>query len=86
MQIFSRIEYHSSNLLIDSLNYPGQATTMLGLLRYPDDFSMAQSLNQLWHKDTATTGAKAGNNKFAARHTYFIQSPTVKGTFLLEFH
>ena len=67
--------------MIESLNYPGQATTMLGLLKYPDDFSKAQGLNQLWYKDTATTAAKADNNGFAARHAYLIQSPTVKGTF-----
>ena len=54
---------------------------MLGLLKYPDDFSNAQVLNQLWYKDTATTAAKAKNNGFAVRHAYFIQSPTVRGTF-----
>ena len=54
---------------------------MLCLLKYPDDFSKAQGLNQLWYKDTATTGVKADNNGFAARHAYLIQSPTVKGTF-----
>ena len=41
MHLFSRIEYHLSNQLIESINYPGQATTMLGLLKYPDDFSKA---------------------------------------------
>ena len=81
MHLFSRIEYHSSNQLIESLNYPGQETTMLGLLKYPDDFSKAQGLNQLWYKDTATTAVKADNNEFATRHTYIIQSPTVKCTF-----
>ena len=54
---------------------------MLGLLKHPDDFSKAQSHNQLWYKDTATTAAKVDNNGFAARHAYLIQSPTVKGTF-----
>ena len=54
---------------------------MLGLLKYPDDFSKAQVFNRLWYKVTATTAAKAYNNGFAARHTYLIQSPTVKGTF-----
>ena len=54
---------------------------MLGLLKNPDDFSKAQVLNQLWYKDTATTAAKIDNNRFAARHAYLIQSPTVKGTF-----
>ena len=51
--IFSRIEYHLSNQLIESINYAGQATTMLDLLKYPDDFSNAQGLNQLWYKDTS---------------------------------
>ena len=51
MHLFSRIEYHLSNQLIESLNYPGQVTTMLDLLKYPDDFSKAQGLNQLWYKD-----------------------------------
>ena len=42
MHIFSRIEYYLSNQLIESLSYPGQATTILDLLKYPDDFSQAQ--------------------------------------------
>ena len=54
---------------------------MLGLLKYPDEFSKAHSLNQLWYKDTATTAAKADNNGSAARHAHIIQSPTGKGTF-----
>ena len=41
MHLFSRIEYNLSNKLIESINYPGQATTMLGLLQYLDDFSKA---------------------------------------------
>ena len=46
MQIFfDRIQYHLLNQLMESINYPGQATTMLGLLEYPDDFSKAQGLN-----------------------------------------
>ena len=39
IHLFSRIEYHLSNQLIKSLNYLGQATTMLGLLKHPDNFS-----------------------------------------------
>ena len=81
MHLFSRIEYHLSNQLIESLNYTGQATTMLHLLKYPDNFSKVQGLNQLWYKDTATTAVKFDNNGFAARHAYLIQSLTVKGTF-----
>ena len=81
MHLFSRIEYHLSNQLMESLNYPGQATTMLGLLKYQDDFSKAKCRYQLWYKDTATTAAKYDNNEFSARHAYLIQSPIIKGTF-----
>ena len=51
MYLVSSIEYHLSNQSIESLNCLGQGTTMLGLLKYPDDFSKAQGLNQLWYKD-----------------------------------
>ena len=54
---------------------------MLGLLKYPDNFSKAQGLNQLWYKDIARTAVKVDNYGFAARHAYLIQSPTVKSTF-----
>ena len=76
-----RIEYHLSNQLIESLNYPVQATTMLGLLKYRDDFSKAQGLNQLWYKDTATTSVKADNNGFAARLAYLIHHQSSKVPF-----
>ena len=81
MHLFSRIEYHLSNQLIESLNYPGQPTTMLGLLNYPDDFSKAQGLNQLSYKDTATTVVKADNNGFAVRHAYPIKHKPSKVLF-----
>ena len=67
MHPFSRIEFHLSNQMIESLNYSGQATTMLGLLTYPNDFSKAQVLNHLWYKDIATTAAKADNNGFCCK-------------------
>ena len=47
MLLFSRIEYQLSNQLIESLNYPGQATAMLCLLKYPDDFSKAQGITSV---------------------------------------
>ena len=67
--------------MIESRSYPGQAAIVLGLLKYPNDFSKGQGLNQLWYKDTGTTAAKANNNGFAARHAYLIQLPTVKRKF-----
>ena len=39
MYLFSNIKYQLSGREIESLFHPGQGTTMLGLLKYPDDFS-----------------------------------------------
>ena len=86
MHLFNGIEYHLSNQLIESLNYPGQATIMLGLLKYPDDFSKARGLNQLCYKDTATTAARADNNGFSARLTLSHPVTNRQWYFFLAFH
>jgi hypothetical protein len=57
------------------------ATTMLGMLKYPNDFQFAQGLNQLWYKDSASTAVIADNSGFAVRQAYLVQKPTAKGTF-----
>ena len=81
MHLFSNFKYQLSGQEIESLSYPGQGTTMLGLLKYPDDFSKSQGLNQLWYKDTTATSQLAHNLGFNARHTVLIQHPDPKGTF-----
>ena len=52
MHLFRSIRYELSGQEIEKIMYPGQATTMLGLLKYPNDFSKSKGLNQLWYKDT----------------------------------
>ena len=42
MHLFKRIRYDLSGQEIESMAHPGQATTMLGLLKYPDDFSKSK--------------------------------------------
>ena len=81
MHLFSNITYKLSDQQIESLNHPGQATTMIGMLKYPDGFSKAQGLNQLWSKDTTATAALADNTGFAIRQAYLIKKPDPKGTF-----
>ena len=82
MHLFKRIRYDLSGQEIENLVHPGQATTMLGLLKYPDDFSKSKGLNQLWYKDTnvnATLG-NDGNAGFGVRRHYIFDSNPV-GTF-----
>ena len=82
MHLFKRIRYDLSGQEIENLVHPGQATTMLGLLKYPDDFSKSKGLNQLWYKDTSINAAIGdnGNAGFVVRRHYIFNSNPV-GTF-----
>jgi hypothetical protein len=86
MHLFSQITYSLSNQEVESVFHPGQATTMLGMLKYPDAFAKAQGLNQLWVKDTASTAAIADNTGFAVRQAYLIKKKLQKEHFLLLYH
>ena len=87
MYLFSDVRYHLASHEIEVLQNPGQATTMLGVLKYPDDFSKSQGLNQLWLKDENNGSAFFDendanyNNGFYERHKYIIGLPQPKGTF-----
>ena len=80
MHLFKTIKYQLSGQEIESVMHPSHATTMLGLLKYPDDFSKSQGLNQLWYKDT-TTGAEVENAGWNIRKKYIIDNSDPKGTF-----
>ena len=55
---------------------------MLGLLKYPDDFTKSQGLNQLWLPDNnKQTDLADDNNNFTKRHKYIINTSNPKGTF-----
>ena len=82
MYLFSDVRYHLASHEIEVLQNPGHATTMLGLLKYPDDFTKSQGLNQLWMPDDEDGSHNiANNNGFAIRQDYIIQSPNPKGSF-----
>ena len=80
MHLFKRIRYDLSGQEIENIMNVGQATTMLGLLKYPDDFSKSKGLNQLWYKDT-TVNANNNNNGFSIRRSYIIVNADPIGTF-----
>ena len=80
MHLFKRIQYDLSGQEIENIEHPGQATTMLGLLKYPHDFSKSKGLNQLWYKDTTINAAEA-NSGWNIRRYYIIVNADPKGTF-----
>ena len=87
MYLFSDVRYHLASHEIEVLQNPGHATTMLGLLKYPDDFTKSQGLNQLWFPDSETGDGELDNNNnvvnkgFELRHKHIIKSSNPKGTF-----
>ena len=80
MHLFKRIRYDLSGQEIENIMNVGQATTMLGLLKYPDDFSKSKGLNQLWYKDT-TENADDDNIGYLYRRFYIIKNSNPKGSF-----
>ena len=76
MHLFKRIRYDLSGQDIENIMNVGQATTMLGLLKYPDDFSKSKGLNQLWYKDTGLA-ADDDNVGFKVRRKYIFGSNPV---------
>ena len=85
MYLFSDIRFHLASHEIEVLQNPGQATTMLGMLKYPDDFTKSQGLNQLWlpdiNIDNNEVANKDNNLGFKKRHEYIIMTPAPKGLF-----
>ena len=85
MYLFSDVRYHLASHEIEVLQNPGHATTMLGLLKYPDDFTKSQGLNQLWLPDTNidnnNEANKVDNKGYKKRNEYIIRTSNPKGTF-----
>ena len=76
MYLFSDVRYHLASHEIEVLQNPGHATTMLGLLKYPDDFTKSQGLNQVWAPDHQNGTPEAGDNEgFRMRRDYIINMP-----------
>ena len=67
MYLFSQISYQLSNQDVETIFEPGQATTMLGYLKYPVEFQLGEGMNQLWQRDTADSTDPTVNTGFRSR-------------------
>jgi len=81
MHLFNNITYQLSGQEIESLFLPGQATTMLELLKFPDDFQKSTGLNHLWFNNSGATTHLQNYARFGVRQRYIIQTPDPNGTF-----
>ena len=85
MYLFSDVRYHLASHEIEVLQNPGYATTMLGMLKYTDDFTKSQGLNQGWVPDTIIVdnniADKTNNKGFKKRFEYIIEDSAPSGSF-----
>src|SRR5271169_966300 len=68
MYLFTEIKYQLGSTTLESISYPGQITSMLGYLSYPDDFSTSSGLKCCWSKDTT-------NNANSSKYGRSVDAP-----------
>ena len=61
MHLFSEMKYSINSQPIEDILNPAISSLMLGMLRYPDDFSKSKGLMQCWFKDSGV-GDNTVNN------------------------
>jgi len=52
MYLFNQISYSIEGREMERITCPGQITSTLGYLKYPDNFSTSSVLECRWNKDT----------------------------------
>ena len=62
MHLFSEMKYSINGQPIEDILNPAISSIMLGMLRYPDDFSKSKGLMQCWFKDSGHGGLDANDN------------------------
>ena len=80
LYLFSSLKLTLAGQEVGHVNYPGQATSLLGLASYSADYYKGWGLMQSWYPDTNSVAA-VGNTGFNVRQRYLIQRPDPKGIF-----
>ena len=63
MYLFKNISYQIGTTVAETINYPGQITSMIGYLSYPDDFNSSSGLMFCWCKDTTYISSSSKYNR-----------------------
>ena len=71
LHLFSEMKYSINGQPIEDILNPAISSIMLGMLRYPDDFSKSKGLMQCWFKDSEKGGFADGNEGRKQRKKLF---------------
>ena len=80
LYLFSSFKLTLAAQTVEHGNYPGQATSLLGLASYSSTYYKRCGLAQGWFPDI-NTNAAANNTGFYTKQGYLIRSPNPKGSF-----
>ena len=80
LYLFSSLKLTLAGQTMGLVNYPGQATSLLGLASYSSTYYKGFGLAQGWFPDI-NTNAAANNIGFYTRQRYLIRNPNPKGSF-----
>ena len=80
LHLFTSLKLTLARQEVEHVNYPGQATSLLGLASYSSTYTKGCGLAQGWYPDTNTDAALT-NNGFIVRRGYLIENPDPKGSF-----
>ena len=71
LYLFSSLKLTLAGQEVEHVNYPGHATSLLGLAPYSSEYQKGCGLAQGWYADTSTTAALI-NIGFGARQQFLI--------------
>ena len=74
MHLFSEMKYSINGQPIEDILNPAISSIMLGMLRYPDDFSKSKGLLQCWFKDSENGGIEEENEGRETRKNLLFRS------------
>ena len=80
LYLFSSLKLTLTGQEVEHVNYPGHATTLIGLASYSLDYHSGCGLTQGWYPDTSSAAALT-NGGFAVRQQSLIQAPNPKCSF-----
>ena len=74
IHLFSEMKYSINGQPIEDILNPAISSIMLGMLRYPDDFSKSKGLLQGWFKDSGDGGLNDNNTGRTERRKHFFDT------------
>ena len=80
LYLFSSLKLTLARQTVEHVNYPGYATSLLGLASYSSTYYIGYGLAQGWFPDT-NANAAANNTGCYARQGYLIRLPDPNGSF-----